>query len=107
MCTSFSDLLMPLHFFILDAYSTIQPEHLHHAKMKVIPQSKCEKSYPGKIKDSMMCAGYDLGQLDTCKVMRIRHILVTIASMAIFISIMPLCNAVYIKVLKQNNNNNK
>ncbi|XP_069136466.1 uncharacterized protein [Argopecten irradians] len=48
-------------------YSTVMPEHLHHAKMKLVSHSKCKESYQGKLKDTMICAGYDLGRMDSCK----------------------------------------
>lgn len=41
---------------------------LHHAKIKLWSQSKCKKAYAAKLKDSMFCAGYDYGGIDSCKV---------------------------------------
>ncbi|XP_033748768.1 mucin-5AC-like [Pecten maximus] len=52
---------------VSDFYSTIMPEYLHHAKMKLVTHSKCKESYQGKLKDTMLCAGYDLGRIDSCK----------------------------------------
>ena len=30
-------------------------------------RARCDKSYPGKIHDSMICAGLDQGGIDTCQ----------------------------------------
>ncbi|CAL1541548.1 unnamed protein product [Lymnaea stagnalis] len=40
---------------------------LHHTKLKIWEQSKCERSYPGQIKPTMLCAGYYSGEMDACK----------------------------------------
>ncbi|XP_021364951.1 enteropeptidase-like [Mizuhopecten yessoensis] len=52
---------------VSDYYSTVMPDFLHHAKMKLVTHSKCKDSYQGKLKDTMLCAGYDLGRIDSCK----------------------------------------
>lgn len=41
---------------------------LHYAKIKLWSHSKCQKAYAAKVKDSMFCAGYDYGEIDSCKV---------------------------------------
>lgn len=52
---------------IEDYYTTVLPDMLHHAKIKLWSQSKCKKAYAAKLKDSMFCAGYDYGGIDSCK----------------------------------------
>ncbi|XP_060074620.1 mucin-2-like [Ylistrum balloti] len=52
---------------VADFYSTTMPEYMHHAKMKLVTHSKCKESYQGKLKDTMLCGGYDLGRIDSCK----------------------------------------
>ncbi|KAK6192044.1 hypothetical protein SNE40_003591 [Patella caerulea] len=42
-------------------------ENLHHAKIKLWPHSKCKAVYPQKLKDFMICAGYETGIIDACK----------------------------------------
>lgn len=41
--------------------------HLRQVMVPIIPNSTCEKSYPGKIFSSMICAGYPEGQKDACQ----------------------------------------
>ncbi|KAH9515198.1 hypothetical protein Btru_019491 [Bulinus truncatus] len=40
---------------------------LHHTKIKLWEHSKCLKAYPDQIKPTMMCAGYESGGMDACK----------------------------------------
>lgn len=54
--------------YTVDYYTTVLPDMLHHAKIKLWSQSKCKKAYAAKVKDSMFCAGYDYGGIDSCKV---------------------------------------
>lgn len=58
-------------FHSIDYYTTVLPDLLHYAKTKLWEQSKCKKAYGSKVKDSMFCAGYDYGGIDSCKVRRI------------------------------------
>ncbi|KAK3084412.1 hypothetical protein FSP39_013139 [Pinctada imbricata] len=48
-------------------HSTELPSTLRHAKMRIWSHSKCRNSYGSKIKDTMLCAGYHFGEIDTCK----------------------------------------
>ncbi|XP_061189646.1 uncharacterized protein LOC133197565 [Saccostrea echinata] len=52
---------------IEDYYTTVLPDMLHHAKIKLWSNSKCKLAYSAKVKDSMFCAGYDYGGIDSCK----------------------------------------
>ncbi|GFS18555.1 suppressor of tumorigenicity 14 protein homolog [Elysia marginata] len=40
---------------------------LQHAKLRLWTQSNCEAVYPNRIKSSMICAGYQHGEVDACK----------------------------------------
>ncbi|KAK0058778.1 atrial natriuretic peptide-converting enzyme [Biomphalaria pfeifferi] len=40
---------------------------LHHTKLKLWEQTKCQKAYPNQIKPTMLCAGYYSGGMDACK----------------------------------------
>nr|KAG5691901.1 hypothetical protein BaRGS_033347 [Batillaria attramentaria] len=40
---------------------------LHHAKVKLWPQGKCKAVYPARLIPSMICAGYEHGEIDACK----------------------------------------
>ncbi|XP_043755901.1 kallikrein-8 isoform X2 [Cervus elaphus] len=42
------------------------PDTLNCAEVKIIPQEQCEKAYPGKVTDSMVCAS-DSSGADTCQ----------------------------------------
>ncbi|KAL4237201.1 Enteropeptidase [Mactra antiquata] len=50
-------------------YTTITPRYLRQVKTKIIDQQLCETMYSYKsiITDSMLCAGYTSGGMDTCK----------------------------------------
>lgn len=37
------------------------------AKVPLVSKQRCLKSYPGRIHDSMLCAGHDAGGVDTCQ----------------------------------------
>ncbi|EDO37083.1 predicted protein [Nematostella vectensis] len=43
------------------------PDILQQASVPVVSRARCEKAYPGKIHDSMLCAGLDQGGIDTCQ----------------------------------------
>ena len=40
---------------------------LMQASVPVVSRSRCDKAYPGKIHDSMICAGLDKGGVDACQ----------------------------------------
>ncbi|KAL8614040.1 hypothetical protein ACOMHN_023275 [Nucella lapillus] len=40
---------------------------LHHAKVKLWTQEKCQAVYPSRLIPSMICAGYEQGEIDACK----------------------------------------
>ena len=44
-----------------------QPNTLMQAEIPLVSKQRCLKSYPGKIDDSMLCAGLDAGGVDTCQ----------------------------------------
>ena len=41
---------------------------LHHAKLKLWEQAKCQAVYASRLIPSMICAGYEHGEMDACKV---------------------------------------
>lgn len=44
-----------------------QPNILQEASVPLVSKSRCLKAYPGKITDSMLCAGLDNGGIDSCQ----------------------------------------
>ena len=44
-----------------------QPNSLMEAQIPLVSKGRCLNSYPGKIDDSMLCAGLDAGGVDTCQ----------------------------------------
>ncbi|CAH3182988.1 unnamed protein product [Porites lobata] len=44
-----------------------QPNTLMEAEIPLVSKQRCLNSYPGKIDDSMLCAGLDAGGVDTCQ----------------------------------------
>ena len=44
-----------------------QPNTLMEAEIPLVSKQRCLTSYPGKIDDSMLCAGLDAGGVDTCQ----------------------------------------
>lgn len=43
------------------------PANLMQATVPIASRARCERAYPGKIHDSMICAGLDQGGVDTCQ----------------------------------------
>ncbi|KAL9985794.1 hypothetical protein ACROYT_G008239 [Oculina patagonica] len=43
------------------------PDYLQQVQVPVVSRARCDKSYPGKIHDSMVCAGLDQGGIDSCQ----------------------------------------
>ena len=43
------------------------PNALMAASVPVVSRARCDKAYPGKIHDSMICAGLDQGGIDSCQ----------------------------------------
>ena len=43
------------------------PNILQQAQVPIVNHTRCDQSYPGKINDSMICAGLDQGGIDTCQ----------------------------------------
>ena len=43
------------------------PTLLQQVSVPVTSRARCENSYPGKIHDSMICAGLDQGGIDSCQ----------------------------------------
>ena len=52
-----------------DIHQAISSSVLHHAKVKLWEQDRCLTAYPTRLKPSMICAGYEHGEIDACKVM--------------------------------------
>ena len=51
-----------------DLYSGgYQPNTLMQASVPLVSKQRCSNVYPGKIDDSMLCAGLDQGGIDTCQ----------------------------------------
>ena len=44
-----------------------QPNTLMEAQIPLVSKRRCVNFYPGKIDDSMLCAGLDTGGVDTCQ----------------------------------------
>ena len=44
-----------------------QPNILQQASVPLVSKSRCLVAYPGKIDDSMLCAGLDKGGVDSCQ----------------------------------------
>ena len=44
-----------------------QPNALMEASVPLVSKKRCLKGYPGKIHDSMLCAGLDQGGVDACQ----------------------------------------
>ena len=44
-----------------------QPNTLMEAKIPLVSKQRCLTSHPGRIDDSMLCAGLDTGGVDTCQ----------------------------------------
>ena len=42
------------------------PDTLMQASLPLVSKQRCENSYPGRIDDSMLCAGFDDGGVGTC-----------------------------------------
>ena len=43
------------------------PDILQQVQVPVVSRARCEKAYPRKIHDSMICAGLDQGGIDSCQ----------------------------------------
>ncbi|KAL9965673.1 hypothetical protein ACROYT_G029510 [Oculina patagonica] len=48
------------------AFGGPKPDELLEASVPLVSEPRCTKSYPGLIDDSMLCAGFDDGGVDTC-----------------------------------------
>lgn len=44
-----------------------QPSSLMEARIPLVSKGRCQRVYPGKIDDTMLCAGLDEGGVDTCQ----------------------------------------
>ena len=44
----------------------VTPNILQQAQVPIVNRTCCDKAYPGKIHDSMICAGLKQGGIDTC-----------------------------------------
>lgn len=44
------------------------PDTLHCGNISVIPTTSCNEDYPGRVKDTMVCAGVEGGGTDSCEV---------------------------------------
>ena len=42
-------------------------EYLQQVSVPVVSRERCDKAYPDKIHDSMICAGLDQGGIDSCQ----------------------------------------
>ena len=45
----------------------VSPNILQQAQVPIVNRTRCDKAYPGKIHDSMICAGLKQGGIDTCQ----------------------------------------
>lgn len=52
---------------LASSFSENFPNTLNCAEVKIYSQNKCERAYPGKITEGMVCAGSSNGA-DTCQV---------------------------------------
>lgn len=43
------------------------PDILQQVSVPIASRARCERAYPGKIHDSMICAGVDQGGIDSCQ----------------------------------------
>lgn len=43
------------------------PDILQQVSVPVVSRARCDRAYPGKIHDSMICAGLDQGGIDSCQ----------------------------------------
>ncbi|XP_042556118.1 kallikrein-15 [Dipodomys spectabilis] len=43
------------------------PDTLHCANISIIPDTSCNKDYPGRLRDTMVCAGVEGGGTDSCE----------------------------------------
>ena len=43
------------------------PDKLQQASVPIAGRDRCDKAYPGRIHDSMICAGLDQGGIDSCQ----------------------------------------
>ncbi|RMX49292.1 hypothetical protein pdam_00011234 [Pocillopora damicornis] len=43
------------------------PDYLQQVQVPVVSYARCNRAYPGKIHDSMICAGLDQGGIDSCQ----------------------------------------
>ena len=43
------------------------PDYLQQASVPIASRARCDRAYPGKIGDSMICAGLDQGGIDSCQ----------------------------------------
>lgn len=44
------------------------PDTLHCANISIISTASCDKDYPGRLMDTMVCAGVEGGGTDSCEV---------------------------------------
>lgn len=44
------------------------PDTLHCANISIISEASCNKDYPGRLTDTMVCAGVEGGGTDSCEV---------------------------------------
>jgi len=44
-----------------------RPSYLQQVQVPVVSRARCDRAYPGRIDDSMICAGLDQGGIDTCQ----------------------------------------
>ena len=42
-------------------------DYLQQVSVPIASRARCDKAYPGKIHDSMICAGIDQGGIDSCQ----------------------------------------
>lgn len=43
------------------------PDYLQQVQVPVVSRARCDQAYPGKIDDSMVCAGLDQGGINSCQ----------------------------------------
>ena len=43
------------------------PDELQQVSVPVVSRARCDRAYPGRIHDSMICAGLDQGGIDSCQ----------------------------------------
>lgn len=71
-CKALSDSMYMMVLFIFQGWGTLSSggstaSELMQAQVQLVSKERCLKSYPRRIHDSMLCAGYDEGGIDTCQ----------------------------------------